>query len=48
MTYRLCKRIIDRGNYDKDDMMKKLNVFLLNNQLTDEEYQELVNIINAQ
>jgi hypothetical protein len=47
MTYKLLKRIIQRGNYDKESMMQKLDVFLLADRITTEEYQELVEMINA-
>lgn len=45
MTYRNCKKIIQGGNYDKEDMLKKLDVFLLGNRITQEQYTELVNLI---
>lgn len=46
MTYRLIKKIIAKGNYDKDDLMNKLDVFLLAGRITDDEYKELVDLIN--
>lgn len=46
MTYIYCKKIIERGNYDKDDMLMKLDVFLLNNRITQDQYNELSKIIN--
>ena len=45
MTYRLCKLLIENGNYDKDDMLVKLDVFLLNNRISQEEYEELVGLL---
>lgn len=42
MTYTYCKRIIMSGNYVKEDMLNKLDVFLLNNRLTQDQYNELV------
>ena len=36
------KTIITRGTYDKQDMLKKMDLFLLNNRLTEVEYSELV------
>jgi len=48
MTYIYCKRIIERGNYDKEDMLLKLDIFLLNDRITEEEYNELVSMINAE
>lgn len=47
MTYNICKRLIQNGNYEKEDMMMKLDVFLLNNRITKEQYDELVDLINA-
>lgn len=47
MTYNLCKRIIQNGNYVKEDMLLKLDVFLLNNRITQEQYNELVELIGA-
>ena len=43
MTYKYCKKIIEKGTYGtKDEMLDKLDVFLLNNRITDAEYNELV------
>ncbi len=47
MTYRLIKRIIAKGNYDKDDLMSKMDIFLLAGRITEEEYKELVDLINS-
>lgn len=41
MIYRLMKTMITRGTYDKADMLKKMDVFLLNNRISEEEYNEL-------
>jgi len=50
MTYKLMKRIIEnglkKGNLDVEDTMQKLDVFLMANRITVEEYQELVELIN--
>ena len=43
--YNICKKITLNGNYDKEDISKKLDIFLLKNKLTLEEYQELISII---
>lgn len=42
MTYGLIKKIITKGSYDRDDLMNKLDVFLLAGRITDEQYKELV------
>ncbi|MFA9462930.1 MAG: hypothetical protein ACERKN_01430 [Velocimicrobium sp.] len=47
MTYIYCKKIIATGNYDKTDMLDKLDVFLLNNRLEQDQYKELVAFVNA-
>ena len=46
MTYIFCKRLIRNGNYEKDDMLMKLDVFLLNNRITQEQYEELVGMMD--
>lgn len=45
MTYRLIKKVIAKGNYDKDELMDKLDVFLLAGRITDEQYKELVEMM---
>lgn len=47
MTYNYCKKIITGGNYNRADMSDKLDVFLLANRITDEQYKELVDMITA-
>lgn len=46
MTYRNCKKLIEAGRYEKEDMLNKLDVFLLGDRITQAEYEELVKIIN--
>lgn len=46
MTYTYCKKIIENSKYDKTEMMDKLDVFLLNNRITDVQYNELVGMMN--
>ncbi len=45
MTYKLMKRIIQKGGYDKESTMQKLDVFLMADRITVEEYQELAEMI---
>lgn len=45
MIYNLMKTMITRGTYIKEDMLKKMDVFLLNNRITDTEYNELVTLM---
>lgn len=48
-TYTLCKTVIENGLYGtKEEMMFKLDVFLLNNRITQSEYNELVSLLNSQ
>lgn len=47
MTYIYCKKVIENGNYGtKEEMTQKLDVFLLNNRITQENYNELVKLID--
>jgi hypothetical protein len=45
MTYTYCKKIITAGNYEKADMQDKLDVFLLNNRINQDQYNELVEMM---
>ena len=47
MAYKLMKRIIERGGYDKAAVMDKLDAFLAADRLTPEEYRELVAMVEA-
>ena len=51
MTYKLMKRIIENGlkngNLDYEGTMQKLDVFLMADRITVEEYQELVELMNG-
>ncbi|MFJ7665316.1 hypothetical protein ACIQXW_23440 [Lysinibacillus sp. NPDC097162] len=47
-VYQLCEFLIERKRYMYDDMLKKVNVFYANNQLADDEYTELLTIMDAQ
>lgn len=48
MTYRLCKTVIEKGTFGtKEEMLEKLDVFLLNNRITKDEYSELVFLLNS-
>lgn len=48
MTYNLCKRLIENGRYEKVDMTFKLDVFLLNDRITQEQYEELITLLGAE
>jgi len=46
MTYIYCKQVISNGTYgEKESMQIKLDVFFINNRLTQEEYEELTNLL---
>lgn len=48
MTYIYCKRVIQNGTYGtKEEMQIKLDVFLLNNRITQENYDELTAMLIA-
>ncbi len=47
MTYKLMKRIIEKGGYDREKTMQKLDVFLMADRITVEEYQELVELMGG-
>lgn len=48
MTYTYCKSIIERGQYNAQEMKDKLDVFLLNDRISQEEYTELTKMIDAE
>jgi len=49
MTYLFCKKIIENRTYEsKEDMLIKLDVFLLNDRITQDQYNELVSMLNEQ
>ena len=45
MTYARLKKLITNGTYNKEDMLNKLDVFLMANRITEEQYQELVGMM---
>ena len=47
MIYTLLKRMITTGNYEKEDMQNKLDVFFAVNRITEEQYLELTELINS-
>ena len=48
MTYIYCKKVIQNGTYStKEDMQIKLDVFLLNDRITQDQYNELVALLNV-
>lgn len=47
MTYRNCKKLIEAGRYEYNDMLNKLDVFLLGDRITQAEYEELCTMIRS-
>ncbi len=47
MTYKLMKRIITKGGYDHEKTLLKLDVLLMADRITAEEYQELVELMGG-
>lgn len=45
MIYTLCKKLIESGNYEYESMLNKLDVFLLGNRITQEQYEELTELL---
>ena len=45
--YNVCKKMILNGNYEKEDILKKLDIYLLLNRITAEQYTELIDMING-
>ena len=48
MLYKCLKRMIEKGNYDsKEEMLEKVSILYANNQLSKEQYEDLVNMLEA-
>lgn len=45
MLYVVIKNVIGTGNYECEDLQMKLDVFLVKNRITLEQYEELSNMI---
>lgn len=46
-TYEACKKLIENGRYGtKENMLFKLDIFLLGDRITQEQYNELVDLLN--
>lgn len=45
-TYLACKTLVENKRYKtKEDMLNKLDLFLLADRITQEEYKELITLI---
>lgn len=48
LTYIGCKSVIERKSYaTKEDMQQKLDIFLLGDRISQDQYSELVTLLNA-
>ena len=48
MLYKCLKRMIQRENYvSKESMAEKISILFANDQLTKEQYEELMAMLNA-
>lgn len=45
MLYNLLKNLINNKRFIKEDMLNKLNVFYIFNQISEKEYTELLSIV---
>ncbi|MDE6181741.1 MAG: hypothetical protein K2F59_00865 [Eubacteriales bacterium] len=43
--YTVLKKMILNGNYDKEDIVKKADMFFAKNKITEEEYEELLKLM---
>ncbi len=42
MLYKNLVKMITRGSFVKEDLLSKMDIYLLNNRITEEEYNELI------
>ncbi len=47
MAYKLLKKVILSGSYDKDDIKEKLDVYYGFERITKEQYTELMSLVTA-
>lgn len=45
MTYLRLKKLIQNGTYVKETLMNQLDVFLMANRITEEQYNELLDLM---
>lgn len=45
MIFKMLKDKITRGNYNQDDLKNKMDVYLLCNRISDDEYKELMELM---
>lgn len=44
-TFNLCKKLIERGAYIKEDMQRKIDAYLAADRITAEQYAELMEMM---
>lgn len=48
MLFKVLKRAIERGNFEtKEEMADKIAILFANDQLTEDEYVELLRLLNS-
>lgn len=47
MIYNLLKKKIERGSFNREELITKMDVYLLNNRITNDNYTELVALMDA-
>ena len=48
MIFKVLKRAIERGNFEsKEEMADKMAILFANDQLTEDEYVELIRLLNS-
>lgn len=48
MIFKVLKRAIERGNFEsKEEMADKIAILFANDQLTEDEYVELIRLLNS-
>ena len=46
MVYNLCKKLIQNGSYEYNSMLNKLDIYLLGDRITQEQYTELKGLMD--
>lgn len=48
LTYKACKSQIERKSYvSKEDLQQKLDIFLVNDRITQDQYTELIGLLEV-
>ncbi len=45
MLYKNLVKMFTRGTYEKEDLQSKMDIYLLNNRITEDQYNELVGLM---